>query len=509
MADLNLILAAPPERLSWLHHAPETAGPTAVAALVLLALLVAVLRREQRRQAIQPAVLLLLGVLILLLEEVVVDSLARSMPAIALLFLYASISRSAFLLVVSILARVFQLQFQKIFLDVVMALVYVAIGFAALSIAEVKPGDIFAGSAVLTVVMGLALQSTLGNIFAGLAIQLHQPFDIGDWIQFDDKREHIGKVRESNWRATTVVTLDEVEVVIPNNKLAELPLTNFNRPERWSRRSIYFVCPYSVPPREVHKIVLEAIVGSFGVLEKPVPTVVTNAFTERGVEYWLRFFTVEMDRRDGVDGGVRDRIWYALGRHGIAMPVAVHDVELRHSSPETDKAAADREVVRREAILRSVPMFGGLPGDAMARLAAASRIARFMKGEIIIRQGDEGSELFVVDSGQTAVSIRGTSDQDAHLQTLGAGAFFGEMSLLAGDRRAATVRAAEDCELLVIGKPALAAVFEHQPGFVQEISETVATRQAEMATRLAQLPGAMAPQKEPLLARVRRYFGMD
>ena len=132
-----------------------------------------------------------------------------------------------------------------------------------------------------------------------------------------------------------------------------------------------------------------------------------------------------------------------------------------------------------------------------------------MSGEPIIRQGDEGSELFVVDWGQAAVSVRGTGEQDAHLQTLGPGAFFGEMSLLAGDRRAATVHAADDCELVVIDKPALAAVFEHQPDFIHEVSEIVAKRQAELATRLAELPDAPAIQNEPLLARVKRYFGFD
>jgi small-conductance mechanosensitive channel len=493
----------------WMQHAPVTAAPTAVAAFLLLALLILALPRAGRRQALQPAIFLILAWLVLLLEEVVVESLAKALPAIALLLLFASIARSAFLLVLVILQRAFALTFPKIFLDVAMALAYFAIGYVALIMANVETSGLLTGSAVLSLVLGLALQQTLGNIFAGLAIQLQQPFAIGDWIQFDDKREHIGKVRESNWRATTVVTLDEVEIVIPNNKLAELPLTNFYRPDRWSRRSIYFVCPYSVPPHEVQRIVLAAVPGSFGVLEKPAPSVVTNLFTERGIEYWLRFFTVELDRRDGVDGGVRDRIWYALQRHGITMPVAVHDVTVQQRSPETDQALATGNATRREEVLKAVPLFRDLPPDAKRQLAEAARTARYIKGETIIRQGDEGSELFVVDSGEVAVSVHGTGDQDVHLQTLGAGKFFGEMSLLAGAHRSATVRAADDCELVVIGKPAMAAIFNQHPAFVGQISEIVAARQAEMAALRAHLPNAPVPQKEPLLVSIRRYFGLD
>src|SRR5258708_20344312 len=124
-----------------------------------------------------------------------------------------------------------------------------------------------------------------------MAIQTQRPLEGGSWIKFDDKREHIGKVRKITWGATTAVTLDDVEVIIPNSKLAELPLTNFTKPERWSRRSIYFTCPYSAAPKHVHNTVLAAIRGSWGVLDQPIPSRVTNAFTQRDVEYWLRFLT--------------------------------------------------------------------------------------------------------------------------------------------------------------------------------------------------------------------------
>lgn len=322
-------------------HPGEAEGSTAAIACLLLAAVFVAMRHDQRKQALQPAVLLLLAGLVRLLEEVVIDPLSRSLPAIELFFLYASIVRSAFLFAITAMSRVLQLQFQKIFLDVVMALAYVVIGFFALQVADVKPGDIFTGSAIITLIVGLALKSTLGSIFCGLTIQLHQPFATGDWIQFEDLRDHFGKVRDSNWRATTVVTLEEIEVVIPNTRLAELPLTNLNRPERWARRSIYFVCPYSIPPREVQRIILEAIPGSFGVLETPAPSVVTNSFTARGIEYWLRFFTTELDQRNAVDNSARTRVWYALDRRGIKIPVARHHVHVSPHTVESDRASDD------------------------------------------------------------------------------------------------------------------------------------------------------------------------
>jgi small-conductance mechanosensitive channel/CRP-like cAMP-binding protein len=505
---MTAILAQKLDISTWMAHAPQTSGATALIGLCLLIVLICVLPRGQRRHALQPAVVQILAWMVLFAEEFVVESLQDSLPTLALLLLYASIGRSAFLIVILLLERALKKSFPKIFLDSAMAVVYLAIGYAALRIAGVEPDRLVAGSAVISIVLGLALQTTLGNFFAGIAIHLQKPFSIGDWIQFNDKREHIGCVTDSNWRATTVVTLDQVEVVIPNNKLAELPLTNFNRPDPWSRRSIYFVCPYSVPPGVVQEVVLSAIVGSFGVLESPAPSIVTNAFTERGIEYWLRIFTTEFDKRDRVDGGVRDRVWYALHRQGIAMPVAVHDVTVTQRTIDSESARTAFEAAHREDILRSTPLFRALPRELLTQLGASSRKIRFRQGEIILRQGAVGTEMYVVDAGAVRVSVQRDAGAGAPVQTLRAGDFFGEMSLLVGDPRAATVTAETDCDLLVIDKPALAAVFERQPEFVQEISEVVAARQAALSEKLAAIPEFRPAEKATIMQRVTAFFGL-
>lgn len=491
------------------EHSPAFSGPTVLAALFLIAVLMALLPRERRRQAIQPLVFLVLSGFAFLAQKLLdrADHPAHNvLRGIELVFLLASLGRSVFLLLVFGSQRLLRWSLDKIFLDVIMTLIYLAIGLTVLSEGALDPTELFQGSAILTLIVGLSMQSTLGNIISGLAIQVQKPFDVGDWIQFDDKREHIGKVREINWRATTVVTLDDVDVVIPNSKLADLPLTNFTKPEAWSRRSIFFICPYSVPPRRVQAIVLAAIRDSWGVLETPAPSVVTNAFTDRGIEYWLRFFTVLYDKRDGVDGAARDRVWYALQREGITMPIAAHDVKLRQVTPEHEAETARQEAIRRAALLADVPLFAGLPEEALARLAAGTRLARYFTGEFVIRQGEAGSELFVIQSGEVSVSVRDKADHEAEVQRLGAGAFFGEMSLLAGDPRTATVRVTGDGELLVIGKPALAAVFAHAPELLEVVSNVVTSRHAETAARLAEMSVPVAAQKEPLFVRAARYF---
>ncbi|MCC7423977.1 MAG: mechanosensitive ion channel [Planctomycetaceae bacterium] len=495
---------------NWFAPAHWALDGEFVFAALLTSLLVVVLPRHERRQSVQSIVLLALGALGWLLVRLSHGSeFDRALTLGSTLFLLLCIGRTAFLLAVTLAQRVLKLTFQTIYLDVILCGIYVAALLTTLSLAGVRAGELFAGSAIVTAIIGLSLKDTLGNLFAGLAIQVHQPFDVDDWIQFNDRRDHIGKVREINWRATTVVTLDAVEVVIPNSKLAEMPVTVFTRPKPWSRRSIFFVCPYGVPPARVQAIVLEAVRGAWGVAEDPPPSVVSNAFNERGVEYWLRFFTSEFDRRDRVDGGVRDRVWYGLARHGIVMPTSPHSVELRPI--EHDEDAGDLfELPPPEAVLRRVSLFSELPDDALAILAHGARLQRYLPDEVIIQQGSEGSELYVIESGRVAVFAGGVGDAERLLSHLGPGDFFGEMSLLVGEPRRATVRAVTECELLVVNKPAMAAVFERTPELAARVSEIVAQRRAGLAAHHASLQVAEEPPTASnLLARIRKYFGAE
>src|SRR5690606_39397019 len=112
----------------------------------------------------------------------------------------------------------------------------------------VEPASLLATSALLTAVIGLSLQETLGNLFAGLAIQAERPFEVNDWIQFDEHRHRVGRVVEINWRATKVETSDRVILTVPNGVLARAPIMNFSRPTALVRRSVYVDAPFDAPP---------------------------------------------------------------------------------------------------------------------------------------------------------------------------------------------------------------------------------------------------------------------
>ncbi|MFM8579754.1 MAG: cyclic nucleotide-binding domain-containing protein [Planctomycetaceae bacterium] len=394
-----------------------------------------------------------------------------------------------------------------IFLDVIRWSAAVMALVVVLWEAGVRPGELFTGSAILTAILGFALKDTLGNVFAGLAIHAEHPFEVGDWIQYDQNQAHIGRVVEVNWRATKVLTLDEALVIIPNSQLALASIRNFTKPDSWSRRSLFVVTPYEISPQRVQRIILGAIRGSFGVLEQPPPSVVTNAFTERGVEHWVRLFTDDFDKRDRVDGMARDRIWFALARHGIEIPVATQQIRLSHL-PAVEPEERESMLARRCESLASVGVLTLLDASQIGRLAEAAERRPYAAGESVIHQGDPGESLYVIEEGSVEVTVVGPSGRQVPVATLNKGDFFGELSLLTGAPRSATVTAIEESILLEIGKESMRGVLQSAPQLAERLGHYLDSR--EQQRTMAIDASAAVPPQEPYdpLRKILDCFGL-
>ncbi|NBW87301.1 MAG: hypothetical protein EBR23_10860 [Planctomycetia bacterium] len=436
---------------------------------------------------------------------------AANAPRVAIdgcgLLLLASLLQSVLLVAtVSAWERIMR-PMPQIFLDVLRWLALAAAVVAVLYEAGVKAENLFTGSAVVTAVLGFALRDTLGNVFAGLAIHTEHPFEIGDWIQYDQIPAHVGRVVEINWRATTVITLDEATVTIPNAQLAQASIRNFTRPEPWSRRSLYVVTPYGVPPQRVQEIILDALRGSFGVLEHPAPSVVTNEFKERGVEHWVRLFTTEFDKRDRVDGMARDRIWYALARHGIEIPVATHAVRLTEL-PAQPAEPATAGVERRVDCLARVGVLAAVGPDQIRLLAAENADRVYARGEQVIHQNDPGGSMFIIMSGRVEVTAQDGNAPPARLAVLEAGEYFGEMSLMTGAPRVATVTALQETRLLQIGNESFRRILRVRPELVEELGAALRERLAKRELAIAG-SAPPAPEVQDIFRKIRQFFSVD
>ncbi len=479
-----------------------------LAALAALAALIFTLPGGRRRLSILPLSLFLLSPVPLL--AALLFPASPEAPVVAGLgvrfFLLASLLQSFLLLaVVSVWERVGR-PIPRIFLDVLQWVMMAAALVTILYEAGVKAENLFTGSAVVTAVLGFALKDTLGNVFAGLAIHAEHPFELGDWIQYDANPAHVGRVVEINWRATKVITLDEAYVIIPNGQLAQASIRNFTKPEAWSRRSIYVITPYGVPPQRVQGIILEAITGSFGVLEHPAPSVVTSDFKERGVEHWVRLFTTDFDKRDRVDGMARDRIWYALARHGIEIPVATHAVRLTELPPPPQELPA-AAVGRRIECLGRIGLLAAVEPEQIRRLAEENPDRVYAAGEQVVRQGDSGDSMFVIMQGRVEVTAREGDMPVVKLAVLEAGDYFGEMSLMTGSPRVATVTTLEETRLLEVGRGSFRGILAAQPGLVEDLGSALRSRLAERTQAIAGMDRP-APEPQDIFQKIREFFSM-
>jgi small-conductance mechanosensitive channel len=488
-------------------HDPDLIRELIAAAVVLVVYLLTA-PRKRKRLAVGSMVLLGLAPLPLLIGLLFPEEGGAGRYALlgVRFFALASLFHSLLLVAaVSVWERLAG-PMQTIFLDVFRWLM-VGLAFVVILLeAGVDPGGIFAGSAIISAAIGFASKDTLGNLFAGLAIHAENPFELGDWIQYDDNPSHIGEVVEINWRATKVITLDLAHVIIPNGQLAQASIRNFTKPDRWSRRSLFVVTPYSVSPQRVQKIILEAIRGSFGVLDSPAPSVVTNAFTDRGVEHWVRLFTTEFDKRDRVDGMARDRIWFALARYGIEIPVATHAVRISRLPPQEEMP--EDPTARRLAALERVELLAPLGGERLARLAGLVTDEMHAGGAQIVRQGDPGSSLFVIDTGTAEVRLTCPDGTEKRLATLSPGDVFGEMSLLTGAARSATVTMLDEGRLLVINKAMLQLFLQEEPSLAERFGEVLSRRETE------RLQAAASAGREPasspdLLRKILDFFAVS
>ncbi len=424
-------------------------------------------------------------------------------------FMLASIARSVFLLLIdSRWTRRVARPLPRILRDVIQGFIFLVAFGGVLREAGVEPASLLGASALLTAVIGLSLQDTLGNLFAGLAIHAQEPFSVGDWVQFDAPSGIIGRVTETNWRATRVLTLDQTEVTIPNGVVAKSAIVNYTRPTPLVRREVEVHAPYEASPAAVRRALLPGLEHVPQVLRQPTPDVFTRGFTERGVNYVVRYFIDQFQNREFVDSQVRERIWYAMNRAGLTIPTPGRTV--RTLEPEEARLQSLHPPATVADLLARLPLFRELSPESIAELAARCDRRRYASEEVIVHKGDTSTEMFLVESGSVRIEVTDANGREHLVTNLSPGEFFGEMSLMTGEPRAADVIAYEETVVLMLGRDAIVPLFERHPNLAEDMSRVLAERRL----RLDELALAESTDGRPslhdeleMLGKIRRFFG--
>jgi small-conductance mechanosensitive channel len=461
--------------------------------------------------------LILLGLCALAeLADSSIASLAGSRPA-------AIVADVASVLVGVVLIRLATIFFFRVLLpavrlrplrmaeDLTTAGLYVGWGFVWLRMAGVDLGSLVATSAVITAVLAFAMQDTLGNVLGGLVLQLDRSVRVGDWMRVEQVN---GRVVEIGWRHTAIQTRDRETVIVPNgwlvkNRFSVIGARGDPMPvwRRWVRVNV----DLSASPGEACRVLEEAVRNARIPLvsPEPAPDAVLLELTPRYGSYAIRYWLEDPAHDDPTDSRVREHIVAALARHGMRIGAAYTE-QLNLEDDEAHRSAErGRERSRRLEALARVELFAMLSKEERESLVEHLVRAPFAVGDVITRQGAVAHWLYLMVRGEAEVWFEQAGQRTA-VGTLGPGSVFGEMGMMTGAPRGATVTARTDVDAYRLDKDGFAQIIQARPDLAREMSRVLAARAADLRAKTeAAAHAAHGEDHGDILEKVRRFFGLD
>jgi small-conductance mechanosensitive channel len=377
----------------------------------------------------------------------------------------------------------FRAQIPRLLKDVVVAIVFGVAGITIIGLVFQRDvTGLWVSSGILSIIVGFAVRGTIADVFSGIALNVDRPFREGDWIEIHPRgvKPVRGRVLEVNWRSTRLQTLDHTVVVVPNNLVAINLVVNLSLPEPRSRFELTFCLDFGIPPERALRILGAGVRAAKGPLADPPPKVTIDRTTDVGVEYKVRYWL------DPVHVSPRN------GRHHVTLSILQHlyhaGLSLAYPKQDLYHARMPARQLRRDLdrgeLLTRVELLRALRPEELDRLATAATERTYAPGEAVVRQDDPGSSLFVVVEGLLEVYRRAGTDPGAEalrVVELQPGQFFGEMSLLTGALRSATVLAATESVVYEIGATEINALLAARPELAWHLAEVAARRQEELA----------------------------
>ncbi len=436
--------------------------------------------------------------------------LSPQLNIVAWMFVLMGLVHGGTVLLFHVILR--RLELPRLPSDLVTGIGYGVVVFSTLRRLGADPSSLLTTSAVLTAVIGLSLQDVLVNLVGGLILEFERGFSAGDWIRTD---QVMGLVRDVRLRHTVLENPDGDLLIIPNSVLTRSPVTVLGRALPGAQIRHRIVVRFAVAYRHEPPAIVEAVEAALaaspvdGVAEEPRARCVVVDYQPGFVQYAVLTWMTRPGMEFIDSSAVRMRVFFAVARLGIPLSAIPYLVESR-TSLETTVSQAEAD---RLSALAGVELFHTLRPDELRSLAARLRKVSFAPGESVLREGDEGDSLFMVTGGHVRVLLSRGPALSEHIATLGPGQFFGEMSLLTGEPRSATVVAVEQVDCLVLGKQDLLNLFEQRPAVAEEMSALITERQLGLTAAREKLSEQEARQRlkdrgADLLARIQRYFGL-
>jgi len=387
--------------------------------------------------------------------------------------------------------------------DLVVGVIYLG---AALSVVayvfEAPVGTLIATSGVFAIILGLALQSTLSDVFSGIALNLSRVYDVGDWIVLSDSTE--GRVIETNWRATHLLNASNDLVVLPNSVLAKAQLTNLSSPNRSHGVKLRVRLMPTMTPAAITDVMRNVLLSSNSIMTNPAPTVEIKSLDAQAIEFELAFRVADF----GAAATARHEVYDLVYRHTRAAGLAL---ALPKEAPiaSTGPAQAAAPATPKGTALRlvdAVPLFTSLTDAEKQALAETMTRKTYRKSDVLIEQGATCNSLVIIRTGVAVVSQH-SEEGELELSRLAPGDYFGEAGLFTGAGEPGTIRALTFTVVYEVGQAVLAKLMRERSSIADEISVTLSRRAKGHASGIADDRSLAAPPSiSMLVSRIRQLF---
>lgn len=387
---------------------------------------------------------------------------------------------------------------EKLFRDVVRALTFMGALVAGLSfVVNIPIGGLLATSGAVAIVIGLAVQSTLADVFSGVVLSATEPFGIGDAVSIGDIQ---GEVIESNWRATTLLNGDGNTVIVPNSSAAKSNIINQSRPEKTHGVDVPVQVTTHARPATVIAALTDAVTSTRGILANPAPTVGAIGLHGRHIDYRVVVYVDAMSAKLKVRNQLIDQIH----RHFLA-----NGIPLSSGQPVHDLS---RDAV---SLLREIEMFRSLSDVELGQLAGSMDRKQFEPGQMIYEVGmscpDEHRALYIVTSG-VAVLLAEHAGRYVEIARLSPGDAVGRAGILTGESVPIKLRAIGHVSVAWVPKAALTPILQSNPAVGQDMLDELVAFQAIATDAFKDVPthtDVHADIFHRLLAGMRRLHGLS
>lgn len=404
--------------------------------------------------------------------------------------------------------------------DLALGAAYVLAFIGMMHRSGVQLSGIIATSAVVTAVLGLSLQATLANVLGGIALQLDDSIRVGDWIRLQSGKE--GKVKAIHWRHAVVETRNWDTVIVPNTILLGEQITILGVREdqpRQHRMWVHFHVDFRFSPEEVIRVVEEALHAApiDHVAAHPRPNCIcTDLGKENGgglAEYAVRYWLTDLACDDPSASDVRVRVAAALKRAQIPLAIPAHAIFVSQDDQEHAERKQEREMARRVSSLESIEMLQGLTASERVELARAMRFAPFSRGEVITRQGAAAHWLYVLVRGEVEVKVRIESGAEKLVTRMTAPNLFGEMGVMTGEPRTASVVAATEVDCYRLDKETFGSLVARRHDLAETLSRVMAQRRVELQMVRENLDAEqrqrrVEQERSRILDNIQSFFGL-